>query len=70
MTESQVDRIKTAEEAVRELVELAAQIRQEAAKLPIEDPALRNELLETAEGFETQAQDLRNVLQEWRRGIH
>jgi hypothetical protein len=70
MTESQVDRIKTAEEAVRELVELAAQIRQEAAKLPIEDPALRNELLETAEWFETQAQGLRNVLQEWRQDIH
>ena len=37
MTESQLDRIKKAEEAVRELVELAAQIR-EAAKLPIDDP--------------------------------
>lgn len=70
MTESQVDRIKKAEEAVRELVELAAQIRQEAAKLPIEDPALRIELLETAEGLETQAQDLRNALKEWREDIH
>jgi hypothetical protein len=70
MTESQVDRIKKAEKAVRELVELAAQIRQEAAKLPIENPALRNELLETVEGFETQAQDLRNTLQEWREDIH
>ncbi len=70
MTESQIDRIKTAEEAVRELVKLAAQVRQEAAKLPVEDPALRSELLETAEGFETQAQDLRNALQEWRQDIH
>jgi len=55
---------------VRELVELAAQIRQEAAKLPIEDPALRIELLQTAEGLETQAQDLRNALKEWREDIH
>jgi hypothetical protein len=70
MTESQIDRIRKAEEAVRELVELAAQIRQEADQLPIEDPALRNELLETAEGFEIQAQDLRNALREWKEDIH
>ena len=70
MTESQIDRIRKAEEAVRELVELAAQIRQEADKLPVEDPAVRKELLETAEGFEIQAQDLRNVLREWREDIH
>jgi hypothetical protein len=55
---------------VRELVELAAQIRQEAANLPIDDPTLRIELLETAEGFETQAQDVRNALKEWREDIH
>jgi hypothetical protein len=70
MTESQIDRIRKAEEAMRELVELAAQIRQEADKLQIEDPTLRKELLETAEGFETQAQDLRNALREWREDIH
>jgi hypothetical protein len=70
MTESQVDRIRKAEEAVRELVVVAAQIRQEAARLPVEDPALRKELLETADGFETQARDLRNALRRWREDIH
>jgi chorismate mutase len=70
MTETQIDRIRKAEEAIRELVQLAAQIRQEADKLPIEDPAVHKELLETAEGFENQAQDLRNVLREWREDIH
>jgi hypothetical protein len=70
MKESQIDRIRKAEEAVRELVTLAAQIRQEADTLPAEDPALRKELLETAEGFETQAQALRNALREWREDIH
>jgi len=70
MTESQLNRIRKAEEAVRELVELAAQIRQEADKLPVGDPALRKELLETADGFETQAQDLRNTLREWREDIN
>jgi hypothetical protein len=64
MTEFPIDRIRKAEEAVRELVKLAAQIRQEASLLPVEDPVLRKELLETAEGFETQAQDLENSLQE------
>jgi hypothetical protein len=70
MTESQIDRIRKAEEAIRELVELAAQIRQEADRLPIEDPAVRKELLETAAGFEIQAQDLSNALREWREDIH
>ena len=70
MTESQMDRIRKAEEAVRELVELAARIRQEADKLPVEDLTLRRELLKTAEGFETQAQDLRNALRDWRQDIH
>jgi hypothetical protein len=70
MTDSQIDRIRKAEEAVRELVELATQIRQEADKLPVEDPGVRKELLETAEGFEIQAQDLRNALRERRGDIH
>lgn len=70
MTETQIDRIRKAEEHVRELVELAAQIRREADKLPTEDPAVRKELIETAEGFETQAQDLKNALRAWREDIH
>lgn len=70
MTESQIDRIRKAEEAVRELVEVAAQIRQEADKLPIEDPYTRKELLEAAEAYEIQVQDLRNALREWREDIH
>jgi hypothetical protein len=69
MTKTHIDRIREAEKAVRELVGLAAQIRQEADKLPLEDPAVRKELLETAEGFETQAQDLSTSLRRWREDI-
>jgi hypothetical protein len=69
MTESKIDRIRKAEEAFRELVQLAAQIRQEADKLPIKDPGLYKELLETAEGFETQAKDISKALREWRENI-
>jgi len=70
MTESQIDRIRKAEQAVRKLVELAAQIRQEVDELPIQDPGVRKESLELAKGFETQAQDLRNALREWKEDIH
>jgi len=70
MTESQIDRIRKAEEAVRELIEIAAQIRQEADKLPIDDPSMREELLEAAEGYEIQVQDLRDALRRWREDIH
>jgi hypothetical protein len=70
MTNSQIDRIRKAEEAISELVELAAEIRVEAAKLPIADPDLHAELLKTAEGFELQAKDLSNDLKKWRQEIN
>jgi hypothetical protein len=70
MTESQLDRIRKAEDAVRELVKVAAQMRQEADSLPVNDPDLRKELLDAAEGFETEAQNLRDALREWREDIN
>lgn len=70
MGESQIDRIRKAEEAIRELVKVAAQIRQEADSLPIKDADLRAELLEAAEGLEAQAQDLRSALRDWREDIN
>jgi hypothetical protein len=70
MTESQVDRIRKAEKAFRELVKIAAQIRGEAAKLPVKDLGKREELLASAEQFERQAQDVKNALREWREDIH
>jgi len=70
MTESQIDRIRKAEEAVRELVEVAAQIRHEIDNLKVKDSGLRKELLETAEGIEAEVQNLRNALREWREDIN
>ncbi len=55
---------------MRELVKVAAEIRQEADSLPVKDPDVRKELLEAAEGFEAQAQNLRDALREWREDIH
>jgi hypothetical protein len=70
MAESQIERIRKAEEAMLELKKVAAQIRQEIEKLSLEDPAARKELLESAESFEAQAGDLRIILREWREDIH
>ena len=68
--ERQIDRIQKSEEAVRELVQVAAQIRQEADNLPIADPLLRAELLEAAEKYEQEAQNLQDALREWREDIN
>jgi hypothetical protein len=69
MPEPLMHRIKKAEEAIRELVKVAGEIRQEAAKLPIENPVLHQDLLQTAQEFEAQAQDLSHSLLEWRKEI-
>jgi hypothetical protein len=70
MTESQIERIRKAEEAMLELKKVAAQIREEIEKLSVEDPAALQELLETADSLEAQAEDLRTSLREWREDIH
>jgi FtsZ-binding cell division protein ZapB len=70
MTESQIDRIRKAEEAIRQLVEVAAQIRREIDSLDVKDTDVRKELVETAEGIETEAQSLREALRQWREDIN
>ena len=68
--ERQIDRIRQAEAAVRELLEVAAQIRQEVETAGAKDPYQTKELLEVAEGFELEAQKLRDSSREWREDIH
>ena len=68
--ESQIDRIRKAEEAIRELLDVAAELRQEVQKLPIEKPDVREELLNAAEDFERQAADLKHALKSWREDIN
>jgi len=70
MSERQIDRIRKAEEAVLELVKIAAELRQEVDNLPVNDLDTRKELLQAGEGFETQAQGLRDSLREWREDIN
>jgi len=70
MTESQISHIRKAKEAVRELIELAAKIREEVDHLSINDRDVRAELLEAAEGFEGEAQKIKDALRAWREDIH
>ncbi len=70
MTESQIDRIRKAEEAAQELIKVSAQFRQNADILAVNDPALRKELLQAAEGFEAQAQKIKAALREWREDVN
>jgi hypothetical protein len=70
MTERQIDRIRKAEEAICELVQVAAQLRKEVENLPITDADCRAELLEAAEEYERQAHGLRDALRRWREDIH
>ncbi len=55
---------------MRELVQVAAQIRREADNLPIANAQLRTELLEAAEKYEQKAQSLQDALREWREDIN
>jgi hypothetical protein len=67
VTDSQIARIKRAEEAAKGFLELANDIRQEADRT--KDHDLRKELLETAEGFEVEARKLVDALRDWREDI-
>ena len=70
MKGSQLERIQKAEKEAKELMQLAAQMRQDADLLAIEDPALRDELLETVRGLEAEAENLKNALRAWREDIN
>jgi hypothetical protein len=69
VSKPQIERIREAEESIRGVAEIAAQLRKEFDSLPEDNPA-RAELLRLAEGFEAQAQGLRDSLREWREDIN
>jgi hypothetical protein len=70
MNESLIDRIRNAEQSARDLLSTAAQIREEVERLPLKDHALRSELSESAEAFESQAKGLAVHLERWRKQIN
>jgi hypothetical protein len=69
--DSQVDRIRKAEEAMKQLVEYSANARRELEDIEdIKDPDLRKEVVEAIEGMEREAQDLNEALRKWKLDIH
>ena len=69
MSERPIDQIKKAEEAMRELVAAAAELRQKIAFACAEHPAETVELVHAAESFEREVQTIKERLRQWRQGI-
>jgi len=68
MTDSKVDRIKKAEQAAKELLDLADEAKREAEAAT--DPQVRKELLENVECLLSEAQKLADALRQWKEGIN
>ena len=68
MTDSQIARIKKAEQAAKELLDLADEVKREAEAAS--DPQVRKELLESVEALSSEAQKLTDALRKWRADIH
>lgn len=69
MTERPIDQIKKAEEAMRELVKAATELRRQIAFACAEHPDETAELVRAAESFEREVQTIKERLQQWRQGI-
>ena len=65
--ERPIDQIRRAEEAVRELLKAAAQLRQQVENAG--DPQQLAELIKAAAEFEKEAQKIKESLQQWRQSI-
>ena len=70
MPESQLDRIRQAEETVRAAVKKAADLRKTIENTEITDPPTRARLIEAAEKFETDVQSLKDSLERWKKEIN
>ena len=65
--ERPIDQIRRAEEAMRELLKAAAQLRQQVENAG--DPKQLAELIKAAAEFEKAAQKIKESLQQWRQSI-
>ena len=70
MTTRQIDKIKEAEGAVQELLNAAAQLRQQVAEIQSRNPEHLTELLEAAQAFEHEIQKMTGALESWRKEIN
>lgn len=65
--ERPIDQIRKAEEAMRELLKAAAQLRQQVENAG--NPQQLAELIKAAAEFEKEAQKIKESLQQWRQSI-
>lgn len=67
--ERPIDQIKRAEEAMRELLKAAAQLREQVEVAGAKDPQHLAELIRAATEFEKEAQKINDSLRQWRQSI-
>jgi hypothetical protein len=68
MSESPMDLIRKLDETATALLHLARSVRAAAAE--IADPALRDEMLESADGWERRAAEMSEAILRWKREIN
>jgi hypothetical protein len=68
MTGTPMDLIRTLDETATALLELAHRVMSTAAD--VSDPALREEMLASAEGWERRAGEMREAILRWKREIN
>jgi hypothetical protein len=70
MSDSEIDRIRRAEVTVRDAIKKAAELRKTIEKTEITDPPTRARLIEAAEKFEADVQNLKDSLERWKKEIN
>jgi hypothetical protein len=68
MTETPIDLIRKLDETATALLELARRVKATAAE--VTDAALREEMLESAEGWERRAGEMADAVLRWKREIN
>ncbi|HEY1499627.1 MAG TPA: hypothetical protein VGF88_08630 [Acidobacteriaceae bacterium] len=63
-----MDLIRKLDETATALRELAGRVKSTAAE--VTDPALRDEMLESAEGWERRAEEMAEAILRWKREIN
>jgi hypothetical protein len=67
--ERTIDEIKKAEQAMQELLKIAAQLRREVEIAGAKNPEQLAALVNAATKFENEAQKIKDYLQRWRQSI-
>jgi len=67
--ERSIDEIKKAEQAMQELLKVAAQLRKQIDEVGAKNPEQLSALMNAAANFEQEAQKIKDYLQQWRQSI-